>query len=292
MTWVTGILLLGVFLGFGFSGYLLQWNELAFFATRVGTAIVGVVPIVGDELLLLARGGENVTGDTLARFYSLHVVVFPLLTFALLGLHLFLVQKHGMSVPSQEGNASHLPSMPFVPHFLLRDMVGWYLALGLLAALAALFPWELGKKADPFASAPVGIKPEWYFLFMFQALKLIPGAVGPFEGEVLGVLAFSFCGLVVLFTPFLDRGPISRKVLNCLAAAAVSFFIVMTAWGRFPGPDEGSLRFILGLVLVVIVLPLLVPFTRPRTAPRQVLYGCLYVAGLALFVAAWWEFLI
>ena len=82
MTWLTGILLLGLFMAFGFSGYLLPWNELAFFATRVGTAIVGVVPLVGDQLLLLARGGENVTGDTLARFYALYVVVFPLITFA------------------------------------------------------------------------------------------------------------------------------------------------------------------------------------------------------------------
>ena len=154
---------------------MLPWNELAFFATRVGTAIVGVVPVVGDQLLLLARGGEDVTGDTLARFYSLHVVILPLVTFALLGVHLFLVQKHGMSVPGREaaidGDERRMPSMPFVPHFLLRDMVGWYLALALLAALAALFPWELGKKADPFGSAPEGIKPEWYFLFMFQTLK-------------------------------------------------------------------------------------------------------------------------
>jgi cytochrome b6 len=292
LTWVTGIMLLGVFLAFGFSGYLLPWNELAFFATRVGTAIVGVVPVVGDDLLLLARGGENVTGDTLARFYALHVVVFPLCAFALLGVHLLLVQKHGMSVPDAEGSAEKLPSMPFVPQFLLRDMIGWYLALALLAALAALFPWELGKKADPFASAPEGIKPEWYFLFMFQALKLIPGAVGPFEGEVLGVLFFGVCGAGVLLTPLLDRGPISRGILVILAAAAVAFFIVMTAWGRFSGPDEGSLRFILGFVLVAIVLPLLVPFTKPASVRRHVVYSCFYLACLALLVASWWEFLI
>ena len=157
ITWLTGVLLMGLFMAFGFSGYLLPWNELAFFATRVGTAIVGVVPVVGHQLLLLARGGEDVTGDTLARFYSLHVVVLPLLTFALLGLHLFLVQKHGMSDPKREGGG-HLidagsPSMPFIPHFLLRDMVGWYLALALLAALSALFPWELGTR--PTHSRPL-----------------------------------------------------------------------------------------------------------------------------------------
>jgi quinol-cytochrome oxidoreductase complex cytochrome b subunit len=127
--------------------------------------------------------------------------------------------------------------MPFIPHFLLRDMVGWYVALGLLAALAALFPWELGQKADPFGSAPSGIKPEWYFLFMFQTLKHLPAHVGGIEwleGEMVGVLFFGFCGLVVFIVPFLDLGASRerpRRILNLLAALAVLFFIVMTAWG-------------------------------------------------------------
>jgi len=240
MTWVTGVLLLGLFLAFGFSGYLLPWNELAFFATRVGTAIVGAVPLIGDDLLLLARGGEDVTGDTLARFYALHIAVFPLLTFALLGVHLFLVQKHGMSIPGRQsvGHEAPGPSMLFFPHFLLRDMVGWYLALGLLAALAALFPWELGHKADPFASAPEGIQPEWYFLFMFQTLKLLPPRIGPFEGEICGVLFFGVCGLVLLLIPFFDRGRLSRAALNIAGTLSVVFFIVMTAWGWFSGATE------------------------------------------------------
>lgn len=293
LTWVTGVLLLGLFMAFGFSGYLLPWNQLAFFATRVGTAIVGAVPLVGEELLLLARGGENVTGDTLARFYALHVVVFPLLTFVLLGLHLYLVQKHGMSVPDREarrlGGEPQIASMPFVPAFLLRDMVGWYLALGLLAALSALFPWELGEKADPFASAPEGIKPEWYFLFMFQALKLLPAHIGPFEGDVLGVLFFGICGLVVLLVPFVERGARMRRVLNALAALAVAFFIVMTAWAWFPAATEMSLRIILGALLTLIVLTLLVPFADPGSGSRRALYGVLTITGLVLLAVTLWE---
>ena len=237
-TWLTGFVLLVVFLAFGFSGYLLPWNQLAFFATRVGTAIVGAVPVVGPYLLLIARSGENVTGDTLARFYALHVVILPLTTIGLLGVHLFLVQKHGMSIPhrvaQRHGGEEKVPSIPFVPHFLLRDMVGWYLALAILAALAALFPWELGQKADPFGSAPANIKPEWYFLFMFQTLKHLPAHLLTIEGEILGVLFFGFCGVVVLLVPFVDFRALRnrpRPLLNVLAALAVLFFIVMTAWG-------------------------------------------------------------
>jgi cytochrome b6 len=289
MTWITGVLLLGLFMAFGFSGYLLPWNELAFFATRVGTAIVGRVPLMGEQLLLLARGGEDVSGDTLARFYALHVVVFPMLAFLLLAIHLFLVQKHGMSIPDlaakSAGGAERIASMPFVPHFLLRDMMGWYLALGLLAALAALFPWELGEKADPFASAPEGIQPEWYFLFMFQTLKILPAHVGPFEGEVVGVVAFGFAGMIVLVVPLLDRGPGSRRALNFLALLAVSFFIVMTAWGWFSAADQVGLRTILGALLTLIVLTLLIPFTEPASSGRRVMYILLTLGVIVLLVA-------
>lgn len=206
LTWVSGMALFGLFMAFGFSGYLLPWNELAFFATRVGTALVGVVPVVGDKLLLVARGGENVTGDTLSRFYALHVAILPLLALGLIGFHLFMVQQHGISTPDhvsqRYGGIGRVPSMPFLPHFALRDAVGWYLAMAILAALAALFPWELGEKADPFGAAPDGIKPEWYFLFMFQTLKKLPGHVMGMEGEMLGVLFFGFCGLVLVAVPF------------------------------------------------------------------------------------------
>ena len=291
MTWVTGVLLLGVFMAFGFSGYLLPWNELSFFATRVGTAIVGAVPVVGDDLLLLARGGEEVTGDTLARFYSLHVVVLPMAAFGLLGIHLYLVQKHGMSVPGRNTveEEHRAPSMPFVPHFLLRDMVGWYLALALLAALAALFPWELGSKASPFASAPEWIKPEWYFLFMFQALKLLPAKIGPFEGEVCGVLFFGFCGLVVLVVPFIDRGRRTRAVLNVLAALSVAFFNCMTAWSWFSKEDQVAERVMLGSLLFGLVFFLVIPFTNPRTTQRRLAQACLLAVALAFLIAWGWE---
>lgn len=237
-TWITGLVLLAMFLAFGFSGYLLPWNQLAFFATKVGTDIAGGVPLVGKYVLLLARSGEEVTGDTLARFYSLHVVILPLATLAVLAVHLYLVQKHGMSIPQpvirQCGGEDRVPSIPFVPHFLLRDMVGWYVALGLLAVLAALFPWELGVKADPFGSAPEAIRPEWYFLFMFATLEQTPSHVLGLENKQAVVLFFTFVGLMVLLVPFLDRNAErggSRRVLNFLATWAVCAFIVQTGVG-------------------------------------------------------------
>ncbi|OGL13750.1 MAG: cytochrome bc complex cytochrome b subunit [Candidatus Rokubacteria bacterium RIFCSPLOWO2_12_FULL_69_21] len=235
VTWLSGIGLLGVAMGFGFTGYLLPWNELAYFATKVGTEITGVVPLVGPFLGRLLRGGDEVTGATLTRFYGIHVAVLPLLTTLILGLHLFLVQKHGMSVPpgvERAGGARR--TMHFLPNFLLRDLVGWLSALAILAALAAYYPAELGQKADPFAPAPIGIKPEWYFMFMFKTLKYLPSYILGIEGEIVGVVGFGMGGLVLLLIPFLDRrtarGEPSR-LFTWIGIAIILYMIALTYLG-------------------------------------------------------------
>lgn len=238
LTWLSGVLLLFITLGFGFSGYLLPWNRLSFYATQVGTDIAGTVPVIGHWLLRFLRGGDRVTGATLARFYGWHVCVLPAILIGLLGAHLALVQVHGMSVPPgarrAEETASDKGSMPFLPNFLLRELFGWTLAVGALATLAALFPWELGDKADPFAPAYRDIRPEWYFVFMFETLKLVPGGeILGVETEALAVLGFAAGGLLLALVPFLDRAPADRHgpVLTGVGAAVVAYAVTITAWG-------------------------------------------------------------
>jgi cytochrome b6 len=235
LTWVTGCLLLFLLLGFGFSGYLLPWNMRAFFATKVGTEMLAAVPLVGKWLLHFLRGGDEVTGATLTRLFGFHVAIFPALATVLVGAHLILVQYFGMSVPpsvEREAAGKEIPSYPFVPSFLLRDIIGWYIALGVLAALAALFPWELGVKADPFAATPAGIRPEWYFLFLFQTLKIIPGRVLGVEGEQFAVLLFGLAALLWLSVPFLDRDlqkPRTR-LFTAFGTTAMLYIIAMSLW--------------------------------------------------------------
>jgi cytochrome b6 len=242
LTWMSGFALMSITLVFGFTGYLLPWNELAYFATRVGTQSVGSVPLIGDFGLRILRGGEDVTGATLIRFYAFHVAVMPGLVTVFLGLHLYLVQKHGMSVPpviEREGGARR--SMPFFPNFLLRDLVGWLSALAIVSALAAYFPTELGKEADPFASAPAGIKPEWYFMFMFQSLKYLPGHIlWIIEGEMVGIAAFMLLALAILLVPFYDpegKGERTRMVTR-LAIGLVVYMIALTIVGYVANPTR------------------------------------------------------
>ncbi len=234
LTWMTGVGLMATVLGLGFTGYLLPWNTLSFFATRVGTAIPGVIPGVGPFLLHVLRGGEDVTGATLTRFYALHVSVLPAAVFLLMGLHVVLVQRHGMSVPQSVEKKGKPASVPFVPNFLLRDLVGWLLALAVLASLAALVPAELGQKADPFAPAPEGIRPEWYFMFMFQTLKLLPAHIAGIPGDLVGIVAFALAGAVLLVVPFLDRpderGSFSRT-WTVLAFGGLAYVLLLTVAG-------------------------------------------------------------
>ncbi len=242
VTWMSGMALLALALGFGFTGYLLPWNELAYFATKVGTEIPGVLPVVGGFVRRLLRGGDEVTGATLTRFYGIHVAVLPAITAALLGLHLFLVQRHGMSVPpSVERRGGPSRMMPFFPNFILRDIVGWLAALGALATLAAFWPAELGQKADPFSAAPVGIKPEWYFMFMFQTLKYLPGHILGIEGELVGVLGFGLGGVFLLLIPFLDRRVARgspRRLFAGIGVALIVYMLVLTYLGYTASPTK------------------------------------------------------
>ncbi|HEX9725539.1 MAG TPA: cytochrome bc complex cytochrome b subunit [Vicinamibacteria bacterium] len=235
MTWWTGALLLLLSMGFGFSGYLLPWNELAFFATRVGTDVARKTPLIGEFLSQFLRGGDDVTGATLTRFFGFHVAVLPMIATALLLLHLLFIQRQGMSVPdSQQEEAGRRLGTKFFPNYFLRELIGWAVALAILAALASLFPWELGRKADPFAPAPAGIKPEWYFLFMFQTLKYLPATIAGIEGEFVGLVFFGVAGLLWFFWPLIDRGSPGGKrspLVTTVGVAALAFIAVMTLLG-------------------------------------------------------------
>ncbi len=243
LTWLSGIGLLGLTMLFGFSGYLLPWNELAFFATRVGTGMAGAIPIIGKDLLIIMRGGEEVTGATIGRFFGLHVAILPAVFTVFLVGHLTFVQRQGMSEPLEwEGKTpSDKKYMKFFPDFLYRDLLFWLIALNVIALLAVLFPdgvgvihWPLGTKADPFAPPPPVIRPEWYFMFAFQALKILPAHILFIEGELFGIIFFSVGGLIWTLVPFLDRKSIAgkrSKLYYAFGVLVVAFIIVMTIWG-------------------------------------------------------------
>ena len=233
LTWLSGILLLGLMLFFGFSGYLLPWNKISYFATKVGTDVAANAPLAGPVIARFLRGGDDVGAATLTRFFDFHVMILPLTAMGLVAVHILLVQQHGMSTPPWIPS-SGVRQMRFFPNFFLRELMVWYCALAALGALAAIFPWELGEKADPFASAPKGIRPEWYFMAQFYTLKLIPSHIWIFEGEILGILGFGLLAASWAALPFwgAESGGAARtRLVTGAGVVMVSYLATFTILG-------------------------------------------------------------
>jgi cytochrome b6 len=272
LTWLTGFGLFGIALAFGFSGYLLPWNELSFFATAVGTDSVKGLPVIGQWLLEVMRGGPDVTINTLYRFFALHVVILPLLIVAAVSLHLIFIQVQGMA-PGMAHQRPDRPGLKFFPDFLLRDLLLWLVCLIVLAILVYLLPygpgipgveWELGKKANLLAPAYPGIKPEWYFLWIYQLLKEFPAHLGFLEGPQAALLLVTVLMGIWALVPFLDRRASrgqASPMFTDLAIAAIIFmaYLTLKAWdigGRKTGstglPDPRSTAWTCALITLGI----------------------------------------
>ncbi len=233
LIWITGFILLGISIFFGLSGYFLLWDERAFAAVRVATGGTGNLPVIGGFIKSFLRGSLDVTGETLTRFYAFHVSVLPFFTLLLMGIHILLVQYHGMSVPLSQQN-SVKKQEPFFPNVLYKDIIIWLLCLGVVVTLSVFFPPEIGKKADPLAAPPENIKPEWYFLFLFQTLKLFPGDIMGLNGEMIAIILISLGILFFFLIPFFDRRSSKGEkstAFTWIGVLYTAYFIVMTIIG-------------------------------------------------------------
>ena len=234
LTWLVGGGLLLITIGFGFTGYLLPWDQRAYWATVVGTEIAGGVPVIGSSLLLLLRGGAEVSDATLGRFFGIHVLVLPLLLAGLLALHLLFVHQQGLATPNHPEPRPGRPSparpperlKPFFPDYILDEVIAWYAVLAVLVILASLFPAGLEPKADPLVT-PEHIKPEWYFLAVYQLLKVVP--------ETVGIVAPVVLVLVIVLLPLFDRGVEVRPRRRPIAIACAGLLLVALAVLTFYG---------------------------------------------------------
>lgn len=233
LTWMSGVFLLFVTLGFGFTGYLLPWDDLSLSATKVGTDIPRSIPVIGAWVTKFLRGGDDVTGDTLTRFFGFHVCVLPVLIFVLLAIHVFLIQKHGMSLPLHvELRNEKVKETPFWPNFIYREMIVWLILVGVLLTVAIFLPPSLDKAADLMAPAPEGIKPEWYFLFLFQLLKIFPAQILFISGDTIAVLLILVGVILFFFLPLIDNKParMKGKAITVSAYVFIVFAVTMTVW--------------------------------------------------------------
>ncbi len=215
-TWIVGVVLLLMTLGFGLTGYLLPWDNRAYWGTTVTTQIAGLAPVVGSYVKrMLGAEGDVVGNITFARFYTAHVVLLPLATTALIGLHLYLVRRHGVTpTPADAG----LPKKKFYPGQVFKDTVAMFAYLLVIVLFANFAQLGLGAMADPTDNRYIP-RPEWYFLFLFQFLKFFEGPL-----EVVGAVILPNLAIVALFlVPFFDRGAMMRVQKRTVAIALVVF---------------------------------------------------------------------
>ena len=202
LLWISGCALFGLVMGMAFTGYLLPWDQRAYFATAVGTNAIGEIPGIGETLTRLVRGGTEMGTLTISRFFVAHVFLIPAFIFALVASHIFLFRNAGPAGPVTEN--PYKPTLkpePFYPRQVLIDLSLTALLIVGLGAMAFFLAVPLGPAANP-ANAQYVPRPEWYYLPIFQWLKYWHGSAA-----VIGVLVIPMILVIaVIALPFLDRG--------------------------------------------------------------------------------------
>jgi ubiquinol-cytochrome c reductase cytochrome b subunit len=198
VTWITGVVMLLVILAFSLSGYLLPWDQKAYWATIVTVNIARSGPF-GEYVGGLLTGGDTLGALTLLRWYSAHVFLLPAALVGFVVAHLYLMRRHGISGPVTPVAG---PKKPFYPYHAVKDTIAIAVVFSLLLTFAVMIPAPLDDIADPTDDSYVP-RPEWYFMSLFQLLKYFPGPLEPIATVVIPGLVV---GLLLLL-PFLDRGP-------------------------------------------------------------------------------------
>nr|QCF40286.1 cytochrome b [Fejervarya kawamurai] len=256
-TWNTGIILLFLVMATAFMGYVLPWGQMSFWGATVITNLLSAAPYIGNDLVQWIWGGFSVDNATLTRFFSFHFV-FP---FAIAGasmIHLLFLHQTGSSNPT--GLNQNLDKVPFHPYFSYKDLLGFVILIGLLAALSTFAPNLLGDPdnftpANPLVTPP-HIKPEWYFLFAYAILRSIPNKLG-------GVLALLFSILILLLMPTLhtskQRSLIFRPLAKILFWSLIADIFILTWIGGQPVEDPfitiGQMASVIYFLIFLLGIP-------------------------------------
>ena len=202
VTWLTGVVMLLLILAFSLSGYLLPWDQKAYWATTVTINIAAGTPVFGEQVASVLRGGSALGALTLGRWYAAHVFLLPLALVLFVLAHVALMRRHGISGPIKPQPG---PTTAFYPWHVIKDTIVMAAVFALLITIAVKFPAHLDEIANPADAAYIP-RPDWYFLSLFELLKYFPGPYEPVATMVIPGLVVGF--LVAL--PFIDRGPDRR----------------------------------------------------------------------------------
>jgi len=253
LVWITGVLLFGLVIGFGFTGALLPWDQKAYASTQVRTQFPAGIPFLGPMIQQLMRGGKDIGALTLTRFYAIHMLLLPMLLIPLVQVHLALAWRKGPTPPgARVGEEAAASGGRPVEQHLLRNAVAILIAFSIVLGLAVLRPVELEFKANP-ADATYSPRAEWYFLFLFQFLRdfaSIPVLGKLPEWAIAGGIPAVVMGFLIL-APWIDRGPERRPSKRPLMTGIM----------------------VVGLVAIVGLTVRAYSLLHPNATPGNSLYG-------------------
>lgn len=234
LLWLSGMGLYLVIMGEAFFGYLLPWGQMSYWGAQVIISLFGALPVIGPDLAEWIRGDFVISDVTLNRFFSLHVIAFPLLILALVGFHLLALHEVGSNNPDgvdikKNKNAEGIPvdGIPFHPYYTVKDILGAVVFLIFFFAVVFFAP-EMGGyflehanfiPADPLKT-PEHIAPVWYFTPFYAILRAVPSQLG-------GVIAMGLAVNIFLLLPWLDRSPVkSIRYRGWNYRIALSLFVI------------------------------------------------------------------
>lgn len=248
LTWIVGVCLFLLTLGFGFTGYLLPWDQKAYWATVVSTNIPKDIPLIGKFAARLMLGGETVSGLTLTRFYAIHTLVLPALTAFFIMFHIYLVRVHDIAGHGEEKSAAVEKTYRFFPEHLFRCSIAFGIVFSIVLLLAIFAQVPLENEAGTVDPAYLP-RPEWYYMWLFQLLTFFPG-----KFEIVGSLVIPIAGVIILFClPLLSKTSLRAMADRPLATAAGVTCLVSIVYLTLMG-FEGARSY--GDVVVVPDRPL------------------------------------
>ncbi len=245
-TWLIGVVLLFLVLAFGATGYLLPWDQWAYWAVTEALDALSGVPIIGGAAVTLLRGDPIVSGGTLSRFFALHVILLPWIAFTLLLIHFTMVRRHGIA-PPKGAAAPPGPGRPFFPNHLLRSLMVAAVVCAAAISAAVLWPRPISEPANP-STVPETLVSTWVVVHVSRALIYY---LGPW-----GLAGFSLLGLSLALLPIFDRGPERRLRRRPVVAGLGLAFLIGFGLAWLAGRQLRS------------VPPTLGPPVEERSAPQ------------------------
>ena len=247
LTWVSGIFLFLCVLGMAFTGQVMRWDQDAYWGLGIGASILGRIPFIGAQMVRLVLAGPIIAGETLSRFFTLHVFVIPGIIIAIIGMHLRLVLAKGINEYPKPGYKVH-PStydadyadlirkegVPFVPHAIGKDLI--FSAFTIALILVCAFSWAEGPHGIPDPTiVDTSPEPDFYFLCIFAALALLPDWMETFVMFVAPALGILFILLVPFFFNTGEKSP-RRRPVAVLSVILIMLVIITLAWFGLTSP--------------------------------------------------------